>query len=217
VVVSEPSRDRGESDTFRALRNEKWDADEFFGGAKMLSSLITVGLKRGGGSHPCIGVRATEKEFTWQTYEQVHNRIDSLAAAFTTELKCSQGDMACFFLQNCAEWSLLEHASYASGVIVVPLYETLGKDSAAFILNQTQARVLIVDANSLAKVEFAKCPKIAHVILVGKHADTNCIPSGVVAHKLSDLEKKYQGHNRPILAGSDEDSGGKRIFVGFFF
>lgn len=47
------------------------------------------------------------------------------------------------YAKNCVEWFLTEQAANAFGLTLVPLYDTLGEDAMAFILQQTRLRCVV--------------------------------------------------------------------------
>lgn len=45
---------------------------------------------------------------------------------------------------------MTELATYSYSNVIVPLYETLGPDACAFIINQSGMKIVVCDANSKA-------------------------------------------------------------------
>lgn len=41
------------------------------------------------------------------------------------------------YSQNCPEWIMTEQAAYCYSMVIVPLYDTLGANACAFIVNQS--------------------------------------------------------------------------------
>lgn len=41
------------------------------------------------------------------------------------------------YSQNCPEWVMTEQAAYCYSMVIVPLYDTLGANACAFIVNQS--------------------------------------------------------------------------------
>ncbi len=87
-----------------------------------------------------------------------------------------------------------------AGIVVVPLYDTLGADSVSFILNQTKARVLIVGAAQVEKVVFEECLSVENVVLAGVGAERASLPERVKTTTLRQLEKENKG-NKPTYTG----------------
>lgn len=42
------------------------------------------------------------------------------------------------YSQNCPEWVMTEQAAYCYSMVIVPLYDTLGANACAFIVNQSK-------------------------------------------------------------------------------
>lgn len=43
------------------------------------------------------------------------------------------------YAQNCPEWIMTEQAAYCYSMVIVPLYDTLGANACAFIINQSKS------------------------------------------------------------------------------
>lgn len=53
---------------------------------------------------------------------------------------------------NRVEWSITEQGSNAFSLCVVPLYETLGPDAVAFIVNQAELHTVVCSGDKVEKV-----------------------------------------------------------------
>ena len=80
-------------------------------------------------NHLFLGTRNSSGRYEWQTYGEVAERVSSLAsglAKYTTiPTKANVG----IYAKNRAEWVIAEQACFGRNWVVVPLYDTLGKDS----------------------------------------------------------------------------------------
>ena len=107
------------------------------------------GLKRRPAA-PCFGHRFLPNgsigPYSWQSYTEVSARIDAVAAAlWKLELVPRAAEGLRFlglYCKNSPEWMLVAEACYKTGVVVVPMYDTLGADVVSYIQGQTQARRL---------------------------------------------------------------------------
>ena len=63
-------------------------------------------------------------------------------------INCPAGTLVAIYLPNCPEWTIVEHALYMRSAVSVPLYDTLGSDAVRFILNHTQAPILVTGAST---------------------------------------------------------------------
>lgn len=56
------------------------------------------------------------------------------------------------YAPNCIEWALTEHSCNAYGIVLCPIYDTLGADSVEFILQQTEMKCCICTPPETLKV-----------------------------------------------------------------
>lgn len=85
-----------------------------------------------------------------------------------------KADRAAIIANNSPEWTLVDAGCQIAGVIDVPVYTTLALDSIAYILNDSESRVLFVgdsDLFSHIKPILSRCPSIEKVIVL--HGDCN--------------------------------------------
>ncbi len=60
-------------------------------------------------------------------------------------LKPSNESFVGIFARNRPEWTMTEQACNMFSMVLVPLYDTLGKESLNFILEQTQLKIIVCD------------------------------------------------------------------------
>jgi len=128
---------------------------------------------------PCMGTRfradGTVGAYTWQTYEEVSARIDAIAAALWKHDLVPKGRGGHRFLgmycKNSRDWMVAAEACYRTGVVVVPMYDTLGAETVAYIQGQTQMATVFCSQDELPKLS-ERCP-FAHVIVSGFVSDAN--------------------------------------------
>jgi long-chain acyl-CoA synthetase len=96
----------------------------------------------------CLGARGLNAQtgqagdFVWQSYREVGQRVHNLAAALKAlglEPKARVG----LYAPNRPEWILGEQAAFANNLITVPLYDTLGPESAEQIVSQATLSAVI--------------------------------------------------------------------------
>lgn len=63
------------------------------------------------------------------------------------------------YSQNCPEWILAEQACYTYSLAVVPLYDTLGPDACAFIINQAEINLVVCENDSKCNLLLDKAPR----------------------------------------------------------
>lgn len=92
------------------------------------------------------------------------------------------------------EWSIAEQASNAFSLCVVPLYETLGPDAVAFIINQAEIHTVVCSSDKIEKLasQADKMPCLKCIVSM----DTPTEPqsqaaekAGLKLHAFSELEE----------------------------
>lgn len=65
------------------------------------------------------------------------------------ELGLESNQAVGLFSINREEWCVTEQACFASGLVTVPLYDTLGNESIAYICNQTEMEIIFTSSDKL--------------------------------------------------------------------
>lgn len=87
---------------------------------------------------PCLGWRETpSKPYQWLHYNETLLRAKNFGSGLLA-LGLSPKQSIGIYAQNCPEWIITEHGAYTFSMIIVPLYDTLGPDSCAFIIKQSK-------------------------------------------------------------------------------
>ncbi len=168
VVAQTSQNPEAETEVFVCTTSSTvtFDVADEFGGAETVYELFLNSVRRFG-KKKCLGIKSGASgasEITWQSYDEVAARIVNVASG----LACVPGTLVAVYLGNCPEWTILEHALYAAGCANVPLYDTLGPDVASYVLNKTEAPVLVLGKQQLKKWREISnsCPFVKRVILV---------------------------------------------------
>ena len=81
-------------------------------------------------------------EYEWKTYSQIHSDSEALANYLMAKDLVPKRDtedgqirFMALYAKNREEWVVTDFACILSGVTVVTLYDTLGKDSLEYILD----------------------------------------------------------------------------------
>ena len=114
---------------------------------------------------PCFGSRVRENgkvsTYEWQTYQQIRSRVDHAACGiWKHDLVPMSSDgkrFFGFFLKNCRDWCVTSLACYKTGVVVVPMYDTLGPETVEYIQGQTTTTTVLCSAAELPSL-IKKCP-----------------------------------------------------------
>ncbi len=80
------------------------------------------------------------------TWAQMLNEVARWQAALLKE-KLIAGDRVAIMLRNCPQWVAFEQAAMSLGLVVVPLYTVDRPDNIAYIVNDSQAKVLLFETS----------------------------------------------------------------------
>ncbi|HLX59495.1 MAG TPA: AMP-binding protein, partial [Ktedonobacteraceae bacterium] len=82
-----------------------------------------------------------DTRYTWEVFEQ---RTDALARGLAS-LGVQRGDRVAALMLNCHRYLELYYATARMGAVIVPLNIRLARPEIVFILNDSEAKALIVD------------------------------------------------------------------------
>lgn len=99
----------------------------------------------------------------------------------------------CIYSQNRPEWILCEQGCYNYSLVLVPLYDTLGPDACAFIINQTESTVVVVEDDKKVNLLLDKAPKNLKKLIVIKPLRVETMQRaknrGINIHTFEEVEK----------------------------
>ena len=85
------------------------------------------------------------------TFDEVYEVVSSAAAGLQA-LGLSSGDKVAILSENCPEWALADFACLCTGILDVPIYDTLTISQVAYILENSEAQLVFVsDAGQAEK------------------------------------------------------------------
>lgn len=126
---------------------------------------------------PCLGVRKVlpngeRGEYFWQSYSTVQKRMHNFSSGLLN-YGVKSGDFLGIFSINCAEWVIAELATYAQSVIPISLYDTLGPEAVAFIINQTELNVVVASKDKIPSLIQAgkMAPSLKVIIQLEREGD----------------------------------------------
>lgn len=129
------------------------------------------------GSRPYLGSKQSGA-YGYQTYAEVQGRVHALARALV-ELGFEPGQMVAQMAGNRPEWPITDLGTLHAGLVHVPLYPTLAPEAIAYILNDCQARLLVVgSAEQLSRVLEA-APRLTHlerIVVMDAHQQSSPLP-----------------------------------------
>lgn len=115
---------------------------------------------------PCLGVRKGDA-YEWTSYQQVptpfvpFSRLQGCAVQVLKEANLigmalravglGTGSYVGIYARNCPAWVECQLGSASQGLVVVPLYDTLGSEAVGFILHQAAISAVFTDDAAKAK------------------------------------------------------------------
>lgn len=115
----------------------------------------------------------------------------------------------CIYSQNRPEWILCEQGCYNFSLVLVPLYDTLGPDACAFIINQTECQTVVVEDDKKVNLLLDKAPKGLKKMIVVKPLRPGTLQRaknrGIDIHTFEEVEKLGAQNDRPDLPPKPED------------
>ena len=79
-----------------------------------------------------------------QTWRQFGDELARWRSAFAAE-GLSPGDRVAIRLKNCMQWVLFDQGAMGNGLVVVPVFSEDRADNIAYIIDQTESKVLLVE------------------------------------------------------------------------
>jgi len=111
-----------------------------------------------------------------------------------------------FYSKNRLEWVVAEQGCFSQAIITVPMYDTLGAESVAYVLRQCSLKTVICSADVLANVLSCKqtCPSLVCIIQMEAVSDDQRSKAQALGLQLLSMEEveqngaqKPQRHNPP--------------------
>uniref|UniRef100_A0A7N6F850 Long-chain-fatty-acid--CoA ligase n=1 Tax=Anabas testudineus TaxID=64144 RepID=A0A7N6F850_ANATE len=93
-----------------------------------------------------LGSRKPKQPYEWISYREVLERSENLGSAFLHKGHSKTTDPHIgIFSQNRPEWTITELACYTYSLVSVPLYDTLGTDAIAYIIDKASISTIVCD------------------------------------------------------------------------
>ncbi|MEW6133842.1 MAG: AMP-dependent synthetase/ligase [Pseudomonadota bacterium] len=118
------------------------------------------------------------KGYTWA---EVAHEVARWQAALTKE-GLAPGDRVAVMLKNCVEWVIFDQAALGLGLVTVPLYLDDRPDNAAWIVDNADARLLLVEGRFQHR-------KVAEIVAASKSLER--VVSLLPPEKLADWSPKF--------------------------
>lgn len=130
----------------------------------------------------CLGWRpGPGKPYQWHTYEEVYQRANNFGAGLVAKgLHSTTNPFLGIYAQNSPQWVIAAEGAWLNSLAIVPLYDTLGPETCAFIINQAEICTVLCDTVKRAE----------HVIAIGAAAQvegkTACVRRVVLLDDITD-------------------------------
>ncbi len=99
---------------------------------------------------PLIERRGGDGTWTPMTGEEFLAQVEDIAAGFVAR-GLNQGDAIAIMAPTCYEWTLLDFAALAAGLVVIPIYETSSPEQVRYMMSDADVRLVITKERALAK------------------------------------------------------------------
>ncbi|OSX70295.1 hypothetical protein BU14_0810s0006 [Porphyra umbilicalis] len=153
--------------------------------------------------------------YTFHTYNKVHQTALRLGSALVAS-GLVKGDRVGVYGKNCPNWSMAQMACSSQGLVLVPLYDSLGPNAVEYVINHAEVKFVFTTVANLDNFLAArpKCPTVTKVVVmetgdIPAAASTAQLPS-VVAGDVVTMEALH-------LQGSEDatasPSGWEDLFV----
>ena len=151
------------------------------------------GIKKGGYAIQ----RKVDNVYKGISYKELKEETDLFAYGLT-EIGLKKNDCVALISENRPEWVYSDFAMQMLGIINVPLYPSLTSDSIEYILNDSEAKAIIVSTgfqlNKVLKI-IKNCKHLKQIIIFNEHEDgegkTNILTFKQIQEKGKNNKKKY--------------------------
>jgi long-chain acyl-CoA synthetase len=138
-----------------------------------LADLLPLSAKQYG-SAPAVSFKQDDKWVT-RSFEQVLETVRSLSLGLI-DLDVAKGDKVSILANTRPEWTYFDFAALSAGAVVVPIYQTNSPEECQYVLENSDAKVVVVeDDEQLEKIRAVrdKLPLLEHVVrMTGSSEDT---------------------------------------------
>ncbi|KAG7225832.1 hypothetical protein INR49_014353 [Caranx melampygus] len=142
----------GEHARRSVLNDSDRNMTHYYDDARTMYEVFLRGL-RVSNNGPCLGSRKPNQPYEWQSYKEVADRAEYIGSALLHRGHSHTGDKFIgVFSQNRPEWTISEIACYTYSLVVVPLYDTLGTEAIAYIIDKATISTVICDVPDKARM-----------------------------------------------------------------
>lgn len=117
------------------------------------AELFRHGASEAGDDAPALGYRprapAAAAPYCWLSYGSVKAAVDAIAGRLLGELGLAPGDTVGIYGKNCPAWTVIMLAASDAGLVLVPLYDTLGVGAVRYVCNHSSVKVVFTSDDNL--------------------------------------------------------------------
>lgn len=100
----------------------------------------------------CLGWRSSQNSpYNWLTYDQVLMQVKEFGSGLIVK-GATQKELIGIYSQNRVEWKVTEQACNSYSMVIVPLYDTLGKEAIEYIVSHCELKIIVVDTPEKANL-----------------------------------------------------------------
>ena len=170
---------------------------------------------------PVDSVDGTAGLYAFSSYAEVGVTVCMLATGLVAEdlLTAPSNEdglqLLGLFVKNCSAWVMAEQACYRQGAVTVPLYDTFGAETLAYIVRQTGLATVLCGAKELPLLAEVSqtCPSLKTVIVVGESGGGGggmAAPRGALLRLLSWDDVLRAGREANAAAAPSSSSSSSR-------
>ncbi len=166
-------------------------------GSATIADLLPAAVEKYG-SEPAVMYRDDSGEWTTRSFAEVGDQVRRLSLGLI-DLGVRKGDKVAILANTRPEWSYYDFAALTAGAIVVPIYQTNSPEECQYVLENSDAKVVIVeDSEQLDKIRQVRdrCPKLEHVIRMTGSSDDAISADDVAkrgaSHEASEWEERWR-------------------------
>lgn len=154
-------------------------------------------------NRPCLGTRnGPNREYTWLTYNEVYEMAKAFGSGLIEEgLKPGTDTIVGIYSVNRVEWTVTEQACSMFSIVTCALYDTLGPDTCAFIINQTGMSLVVCDTSDKVQLLLDKADSMKSlktIVVMDKISESNISSAQKHGIKLVPFSKvKENGKEKP--------------------
>src|SRR3954470_3783362 len=165
-------------------------------GSKTVADLVARAAESYG-DRPAIKFKDESGEWATRSFNEVRETVRSLSLGLI-DIGVEKGDKVSILANTRPEWTYFDFAALSAGATVVPIYQTSSPDECQYVLENSDAKVVIVeDDDQLEKVRAVRdrLPKLEQVIrMTGSSEDTISVEelsARGAAHPESEWEERW--------------------------